>query len=369
MKFLALFLIFAAPAFADSNRIVVPITQTALPDGDIRYTIPVTVGNSPPIAALLDTGSTGLRIFRNQLDPTNYTETHIPSVTAFSAGDKLTGTIATAPIGIGAATTGAPIPFELIDNAACMDFRPNCGAATLPASAYGIGGDGIAGQGFQAIIGLSLSPAPDTANPLLHTGARRWIILLPEPVPGTVGALIINPDDQDIAGASTFPLTHTEGGAVDAIPGCLNNTNTSQQICGPTILDTGSPGMIAYLPGGISAPLWNPGDAATLSFATSYTTSLAMPFSVDRNPGTGLLEQPATGPGSAILAGFLPFFYNAVLYDGTANTISLQPRPDAPNPVSNPLPQTSQSATVEVIQLNAPNPHAPALPAVITPSQ
>jgi hypothetical protein len=369
MKFLLIFLILVSPAYADSNRIVVPITQTAMPDGDIRYTIPITIGNSSPIQALLDTGSTGLRIFRSQLDATNYTETHFPTVTAFSAGDKLTGTIGTAAIGVGAASTGTPIPFELIDTAACMDFRPNCGAAAVPPSAYGIGGDGIAHQGFQAIIGLSLSPAPDAENPLLHMASKRWIILLPEPVPGTIGALIINPNDQDIAGAASFALTHTQGGAVDAIPGCLNNTVSRQQICGPTILDTGSPGIIAFIPGSTSAPLWTPGDAATLTFATSYTTNLSMPFSVDRNPGTGLLQQPSTGPGSAILAGFLPFFYNAVLYDGAANTISLQPRPDAPNPVSNPLPETNQTATVEVIQLNAPDPHAPALPAVITPSQ
>jgi hypothetical protein len=373
MKYLlGICLTLAAPAYAESNRTELPITQIALPDGDIRYTIPVTIGASPPIQALLDTGSTGLRIFRKSLEASDYTETHIQTATAFSAGDELTGTIGTATIGLGTARTDTPIPFELIDSATCLATRPKCGAALAPAS-YGIGGDGLANQGFRAIIGLSLTPAPDSTNPLTQIGAKRWMIILPEPIPGTTGALIINPSAQDIANAQSFQLHKTATGWLDALPGCLNNLASAQKICGPTSLDTGSPGIIAFTPNAVSAPLWSPGTPASLSFATSYTTNLTMPFTVDRNPGTGLLQQPApnTAPGTAltILAGFLPFFYNAVIYDAAAGTISLQPRPDAPNPVSNPLPQTDQTATVEVIQLNTPTKPTAPLPTVITPTQ
>lgn len=365
-----------ANAWADAQRVVVPIAQVMLPDGDIRYTVPVSIGGSGVITALLDTGSTGLRVFRGQVAGGAFVDTRFVTQSAFSAGDNLSGTIGTGVISVGDAATDAAIPFELVDAAACMDTRPNCGAALVSAHDYGIGGDGIAGQGFQAILGISLTRAADSENPLLHMGSGQWLIKLPEPVPGAVGALIINPDADDVRDMREFALQHRpEGGWVDALPGCLNNTTLQQQICGPTILDTGSPGMIAFVPGAAAAPLWHAGDAASLSFSGSGTTNLAIPFVVDRDAGTGMLQQPGLGALPEILGGFLPFFYNAVLYDGAAGRIGLQPRDDAPNPETNPLAAADQASSIQVIQMNAPVVHAgahqgaPAMPVVITPGQ
>ncbi|MDR3520510.1 MAG: hypothetical protein P4L54_02730 [Acidocella sp.] len=375
MKILiALLLLLPHLAMADATRVVVPISEVILPNGDLRYSVPVSVGGAAPFPALLDTGSTGLRVFRAMLPAQNYQDTHLPSVSSFSAGDRLTGTIGTAPLSIGNASTDAPVRFELVDQAACMDFRPRCGAATLAARDYGIGGDGIAGQGFQAILGISLQTGSDSENPLMHMGAKRWLIELPEPNSHQTGALIINPDDNDVHNAQSFALVHNGSGWQDTLPGCLNNLSTTQQVCGPTILDTGSPGMIVYIPNAVNTTLWNPGENASLSFSAANQTSLTMPFKVDENPGTGLLQQAADTQQSYILSGFLPFFYNDVLYDAKAGQIALQPRPDAPNPAtSTTAPQMSVNSAIEVIQMNAPDaiPQAApnGMPVVITPSQ
>jgi hypothetical protein len=45
-------------------RIEVPIRQTLLTNGVIGYSVPVKIGNASPANALLDTGSTGLRVLR-----------------------------------------------------------------------------------------------------------------------------------------------------------------------------------------------------------------------------------------------------------------------------------------------------------------
>ncbi|MDE8348568.1 MAG: hypothetical protein POG74_03670 [Acidocella sp.] len=388
-RFLALLSLLPHLALADATRVVVPITEVVLPNGDLRYSVPVSVGRgsvgrvsvggAASFPALLDTGSTGLKVFRAMVPAQNYQDSHIASASSFSAGDRLTGTIGTAQLNIGGASTDAPVRFELVDQAACMDFRPRCGAATLPARDYGIGGDGIAGQGFQAILGISLQTASDSENPLVHIGAKRWLIELPEPNQHQTGALIINPDDNDVHNAQSFQLAHSGSGWLDVLPGCLNNLSTTQRVCGPTILDTGSPGMIVYIPNALNATLWNVGENASLGFsaanqASTNQANLTMPFKIDQSPGTGLLQQAADTQQSYILSGFLPFFYDDVLYDAAMGRIALQPRPDAPNPAASTMaPPMSVNSAIEVIEMNAPGAIAQAapngMPVVITPSQ
>ncbi len=362
------------PAFADPQT--VPISQTVLPDGDIRYSVPVRVGDSVSVPALLDTGSTGLHIMRGSVFNASYTDTGFASLYEFSAGDRLTGTVGMAVVSVGPASTDGPVPFEVVTQAGCAAFRPNCSASMLAPGDYGIGGDGIAGQGFQAILGVSLSVDGGvryTANPLAHIGARQWIIHLPEPGQSDEGALILNPDSGALQGFTMFQLAAgptpgpgLDGGWVDALPGCLNDLSNGQRICGPSILDTGSPGVIADQAGAATGPLWAQDDRASLTFAADGTgPSLA--FVADRNPGTGLLQEPAQGNQTRLVDGFLPFFYFDVLFDAVNGKIGLRARDDAPNAVLV-NPEASQSP-VEVIQLNAPAPARPKLPVVITPTQ
>jgi len=379
-----------APALAfgqaldESGRVVVPISQTVLPNGDIRYSVPVRIGDSVTIPALLDTGSTGLRVMRAALFNTSYEDTGFESLYEFGGGDKLTGTIGTAEISVGGVPTDGPVPFEVVTQASCAAFRPVCSASMVSPQDYGIGGDGIAGQGFQAILGGSLAienGASYTANPLTHIGARRWIIELPEPGQTGPGQLILNPDDAEVQNFQMFQLSVVpsvgvgyDSGWVDTLPGCLNDGTNGQDICGPAILDTGSPGIIADMVGGQTAPLWGRDDHVTMSFSTGNQT-ISLPFVADRNPGTGLLQEPAEGNTSRLLDGFLPFFYFDVLYDAAGGQIGLRARTDAPTGVT--APESASDNSVEVIQLNAPKAGTPApatsggmkLPVVITPDQ
>jgi hypothetical protein len=367
-----------------AGRVVVPISQTLLPNGDIRYAVPVRVGDSVTVPALLDTGSTGLRVMRGALFSSSYQDTGFESLYEFGGGDRLTGTIGEAVVSVGGLQTGGAVPIEVVNQASCADFRPVCSASMVSARDYGIGGDGIAGQGFQAILGVSLTVengASYTPNPLTHIGARRWIIELPEPGQGGTGSLILNPDDSELQGFQMFQLgvvpsagAGYDSGWVDTLPGCLNDATNGQDFCGPAILDTGSPGIIADMVGGQTAPLWDRNDHVTMSFSAGNQT-VDLPFVADRNPGTGLLQEPAQGNATRLLDGFLPFFYFDVLYDAANGQMGLRARPDAPAGVTAPELQTDDP--VEVIQLNAPGPGAPAsstpsgmkLPVVITPSQ
>jgi len=349
-------------AVAQPIRITVPITQTTLPDDDIRYSVPVAIGDSPPIAALLDTGSTGLHVFAGAIPADAVTDTGIPNISAYGSGEQLTGTVATATIGLGAATTDGPIPLELVRSIGCMDFAPTCPAANLAMTSYGIGGDGLAGQGFKAIIGLGLAPEAGAANPLIHLGAHRWIIELPEPGQSAPGALILNPAPADLAGFQLFPLaaipttpqSAIDPGWQDTLAGCLTDQPAAQTICGPTILDTGSPGIIAYRPNGVSAPLWSPGDSTQLAFTIPGTAAgAALTFAADQFPGAGMIQSPAEGQTAALVAGVLPFFADDVLYDANTGEIGLRPRPDAPDFLAAPT-TANPETTIEVIQMSAP---------------
>jgi hypothetical protein len=384
--FLVILLLIPLAAFAQ-DRVVVPITQTILPDGDIRYSVPIRIGNSDVVQALLDTGSTGLRILPDTVPVDTTTSTGFSSLYAYGSGDMLAGIIATAPITIGGATTDSAVPIEMVNAVGCETDVPDCGANKVPLADYGIGGDGIAGQGFKAILGISLQPATGegyTDNPLLHIGAKRWILNLPEPGDGDNGALILNPDDSELQGYQLFHLTPIAGagqgqdaGWQDSLPACLNDTSTDQSICGPAILDTGTPGIIAYN-GTTHAPLWSPGDAAALNFSAGGGGP-NVSFAADRFPGSGLLQEPASG-GTALVAGVLPFFAYSVFYDAANGVIGLKPRPNAPDMKTVP-PATVVDNTdtqIEVITINAPGaatPSAPtggatmALPQVITPTQ
>jgi len=371
-------------AAADDLRTVIPITQTVLPDNDIRYSIPVSIGGGPPIPALLDTGSTGLHVFAAALQTANFDDTGAATNYAYGSGERLSGSIATATIGIGAEATNNTIPFQIVRAAGCLAAAPGCPAANLAFADYGIGGDGIANQGFNAIIGVSLTPASDTVNPLEDIGARRWIIALPEPGQTSPGALILNPDEDDLANFQMFPLTAAPtppgqpSGWQDTLSTCLSDQAAGQTICGTAALDTGSPGIIAYRQDGLSAPLWSPGDSTSLAFSAPGTPSQAtVNFAADGYFGSGMVEAPAFGSAPDLVAGVLPFLAYDVLYDANAGAIGLRARPDAPNFFATPAGENA-STQIEVIQINTPHasnadglaispPSQMRLPQVITP--
>lgn len=241
-------------AAGTTARVEVPISERRLSDGNLRYSVPVRIGGGSPIEAMLDTGSFGLRVMADAVSASQYQSLGIVRRYRFGSGVVLEGPLANAVVSIGNATTGEPVTIQVIQSITCTAVRPNCPAARLGAADYRIGGDGLAGEGFQAILGLSMRrPDVETAalNPLDFVGAREWIVTLPKPGDRAPGKLIINPNAADLAGFQLFRVELTPPGGAEEdghpmrenlISACIGTQTAAatDEACGPMKLDTGA---------------------------------------------------------------------------------------------------------------------------------
>jgi hypothetical protein len=173
----------------------------------------------------------------------------------------------------------------------------------------------------------------DAVNPLGRIGARSWIVVLPKPDDSDHGKLIVNPDPRDRSG---YTLFHTDellrrlpgaGGFHDAISGCLVNEDTHKNICGPTLLDTGAPGL--HITSSRPADLagWRAGSHMAIAFKGEQDVDLDGKFVADSSrPSTIVSALRPNQPRTRISAGSLPYFAFSVLYDGENGIIGLKPR-------------------------------------------
>jgi hypothetical protein len=232
-----------------ATRVVVPISQHRLSNGNVRFTVPVRVGNGHTIEAMLDTGSFGLRVMSRALAPSQYELTGI--VRGYGYGSVvLRGPLARASVAVGDATIDEPIDIQIVRSVVCRPAMPRCPASRVSPEDYGIGGDGLVRQRYDAILGISMrsSRAPGAAiNPLLALGDKRWIVILPKPSSSRPGALIINPNPQDTAGFNLVSLQRLPGGksgfgqvADSQIPSCLERPLDQQAGCPTMLLDSGA---------------------------------------------------------------------------------------------------------------------------------
>ena len=250
---LAVFARASSSAAEPSERIDLPVFQHRLSNGDIRFYVRVRVGGGAPINAMLDTGSFGLRVLARALAPTQYAPTAINRGYGYGSGVVLHGPLAQARITVGDAAIAAPISIQVVESVDCNARKPNCPAARLAPSDYGIGGDGLPREGFDAIMGISLreSDAPGAAiNPLVALG-KRWIVILPKPDERAPGRLIVNPSADDSARfnpAGVHPLPPLRDGRKQvmdaAIPSCPDAPLDRQASCAMMSLDSGArPGV------------------------------------------------------------------------------------------------------------------------------
>jgi hypothetical protein len=200
---------------------------------------------------MLDTGSFGLRIMSRALTPTQFTPTGIVRSYGYGSGVMLRGPLARATVAIGGATLRRPITIQVVQSVLCRPTMPRCPASRLTQEDYGIGGDGLAREGYDAILGVSMrsTSAPGAAiNPLPAFGDRRWIVILPEPDASRPGALIINPTPKDAAGfhpvrVRRLPMRGAAGGeqVMDSqIPNCPDRPLDQQILCPTMPLDSGA---------------------------------------------------------------------------------------------------------------------------------
>ena len=319
-----------------AERADVPVHQTVLPDGEPRYSVAVTVGDGSPIEAALDTGSFGLRVLASALSPGQYDATDLHRRYPFGGGARFDGVLARATVGVGPIRTDVPVLFQRVDRVVCVDEKPDCPASKVRSDAYRIAGDGYAGQGFSAILGLSLRRAPGAdgaPNPLSLAGDRSWILELPRPGSAEPGHLIIDPDDGDRAGFALMKLDPQPGTAGDeppgwadaALPGCLIGRSRGERYCGRTLLDTGAPGLSVATAEAQGPKPWGAGRGASLEIGGTGGP-VSIPFTSGDAPATRVTLHPPRGQGPVISAGTLPFLGYAVLYDAKAGTIGFKPR-------------------------------------------
>ncbi len=327
-------LAFAPPAMAQAPatpRSEVPIRQSVLSNGALRYSIPIRVG-ARELEAVLDTGSGGLRILPGVLGPTDAEATTTPEVYGYASGSRYEGVVGHTTLTVGALK--GPAPIHLIRAIGCFAELPHCPASRVPLALYGIASDGLPKEGFRVILGTDLTLG-QVGNPLAALGVRRWIVVLPRPGETAPGRLILSPTADEAAAFTIVPLSapyaQARGGALhDAIPGCLSNDATRARACGAVLLDTGSPSLRVA-----NARLadWAKDAPATLILfdpTGAVAVRAAVPLG-DPGHGTRLaFRDDPHNPGIAIYAGVAPYLAYEVLYDMRRQQIGLKPRPPAP---------------------------------------
>jgi hypothetical protein len=331
---LGLLLVSPSVAFA-AERIEVPIHQRVLSDGNIRYFVNVSVAGSRPIAAMVDTGSTGLRILPNVVPNSAFASiSDQASVYGYGSGVRLNGVVATLGASLGPLSGTEPIPVQLVRTVDCFPKQPRCNASRMSPGDYRIGGDGLPKEGFEAILGNGMGSGP-VDNPLRRLGAQTWIVILPRPGGGHPGALILNPDASESAGFTLFPTEHRlknlSGGAVfhDGIPGCLVIEKSGKRICGSTLLDTGAPGISISSHNPADRGGWTKGDRFAIAFKNRQGGEVQANFQAGAGrPSQFTASAPADASQSEthISAGTVPYFLFSVFYDDQRQLIGLRRR-------------------------------------------
>ena len=300
------------------ERSEVPIRQVTLSDGTIRYGIAVKLGEIT-VEALLDTGTTGLRVLADS--NVDVSREGASDRIAVGSSTELVGKVSTSRLAVGGLS--APSPFELVEEVKCQPGQSHCPATDVPFDRYGIGADGLSGEGFRALLGIKMGPS-DIANPLAAIGVKRWIVVLPRPGEDTPGRLVLNPRDDEIAGFAHIPILWTlrhNQPLHDAVKGCLAKSVSGEKTCGTMTFDTGFPAMDVYG----AHQVWREHTKAELTISDGTAPCAVMSFDA------GVKEQASQvffdlRRGPAIFAGVVPYFAFEILYDPDRNEIGLKPR-------------------------------------------
>ncbi len=217
-----------------------------------RPMVKVRVGRSKPVPLLLDTGSSGLRIFEPVVRTgpgSGVTVTSRRNVITYAGGHRYAGVVASAVVKIGAQATAGPVPFSLVQQASCTRAKPSCPAAGGIPGAMRNGVYGILGIGTGKSGGGVISPVLGMPGRL----GRRWSIHLrkrsgslvlgaPAPKPRSVAATLRLPS-RGSRGAVRFwadaraPVCLAVGAVRTCVPGLFDSGTFQMQIWGSP-LDT-----------------------------------------------------------------------------------------------------------------------------------
>jgi hypothetical protein len=232
----------SAPPAATSVTVPIHVTNE-------RFVVDVRIGDAPPIQALLDTGSAGLRVMQGALPASAYSLTDQRVGYGYGGDLVIFGPVALAPVAIGAVGTGAPIPIMIIDESGCI---PNTGCDPSQTVADHF-------SGLPAILGVGMRTTPGdkgVGNPIAQfPGHPPFVVHVPaitsQGITAAAGTLRIGAEPGDAFEFTTYPLAGLSNGAplLDGTPawndigppGCVNIESTNESFCYPSLWDTGAP--------------------------------------------------------------------------------------------------------------------------------
>jgi hypothetical protein len=314
---LLVFSLIAAQHLVHAESITLPISQTVLRDGLIRYSVPISVDGGPSIDAMLDTGSVGLRVLAMPYKDNasgvvtaqnNLSTTGSISQYSYRSGVTLNGVNTHAGVKIGRV---GDISFQLVTQVSCLPLYPQCPASGIAPIDYRISSNGFVQTGFTAILGIGATSleSRDLPNPLAMLGYRSWTVELPFPGTSTPGSLTLSTVETPMTG-----FTPLVSDVLGRVPGCIILADR-RTVCAQTLLDTGAPGVDVYTPEVAEPRVWRTGIRSAFCFANTDLPSAEF-ISGARGTFTHVTLRPLQGRQQTVIAsGVLPYFRYIVLYD------------------------------------------------------
>lgn len=314
---LGLAVVVGPTAAAAALRAELPIREVDLSDGARRYVVDIRL-DGKQVEAGLDTGSAGLRVLPRALASDAVAARGDKIGYFYTSGTRFEGQAIRRPISIGGLS--GDIKLMRVHSLGCTREQPRCPVTHVDPVRFGIQGDGLPGEGFAAILGISFQVDP-VSNPLEQLGVRRWIVELPTPGSNVQGRLVLNPTDAEVSQYKRLRVT----GEGSQLPGCLVGASPRLSICGATVFDTGAPGIRVVTDHSIAQ--WPQGAAAEIAVGDSGT-QLTMPIQIGRrDEATAMfvVVRPGVNP-PRISFGIAPYFRWSVLYDASAREIGIRER-------------------------------------------
>ncbi|HEY3801615.1 MAG TPA: DUF3443 family protein [Kofleriaceae bacterium] len=318
------------PGTWQGSAVGLPFTiQQSTTAGAMRFSIPVVIGGTV-INAMLDTGSSGLRIIKGAVPDSAFTcATATATTYSYHSGLELDGFVARATVGfiseLGSIATPAPIQVMYVDQVACASSEPDCGANGISID------DFTAFGGFKAILGVRMRNAVDSiGSPLAQLpGQPRFVVQAPA-YGGTSGTLTVGPPDT--SAFATLQLPAFDGVMLAngtpawddryGIPACLDDATSGVDYCEPAEWDTGNPPTYVEWPAATGDSVLGSGSqiSVTIGSLASYA------FTVGATPVPGIDDvelEPVSGSGFMNLGTAL-FFHDDALFDPLHGIVGLR---------------------------------------------
>jgi Aspartyl protease/Protein of unknown function (DUF3443) len=229
---------FDGGTFSDAF-VAVPIHATATPSSGFRLSILLTV-NGVPVEALLDTGSSGLRVFASAVADAGLPESGAAASQKYNSGETYYGYLATANIGLAG---------QQMQDAAIQVVTAECEPTDASADACVPNPSFFS---FPAIVGVGLreSSSPPVRSPFASLAGLPSFTIHLNGSFGTssddAGVLTLGISQQEYESFFQFQLPVELTSAPDyfrdyAVQSCVMDETTGTPWCEWTLFDTGDP--------------------------------------------------------------------------------------------------------------------------------